>query len=108
MINLFSKSWLKKSFLAGCLLMVNAVAMASDTGKTDLPFVSTMEKLKGAISGPFLLSASIIMVVVTCLMLAFGEFGDGFKKIINIVMWLSIAFAATNFISTLFGSGAVC
>lgn len=74
---------------------------------SDLPFVSTLNTFKEAISGPFLLSASIIMIVVTCIMLAFGEWGDGFKKMINIVMWLSIAFAATSFVTTMFGSGAV-
>jgi type IV secretory pathway VirB2 component (pilin) len=80
-------------------------ALASGTG--NLPFVSTLNTLKDAISGPFLLAASIIMIVVTCIMLAFGEWGDGFKKMINIVMWLSIAFAATSFVTTMFGSGAV-
>lgn len=80
-------------------------AWASST--SDLPFVSTLNTFKEAISGPFLLSASIIMIVVTCIMLAFGEWGDSFKKMINIVMWLSIAFAATSFVTTMFGSGAV-
>ncbi len=70
----------------------------------DLPFNSTMNLLKDAITGPFLLSVSIIMIVVTCLMLAFGEWGDGFKKLINIVLWLSIAFSASSFVTTLFGN----
>lgn len=68
----------------------------------DLPFVSTLDTLQKAISGPFLLSASIIMIVVTCIMLAFGEWGDGFKKMINIVLWLSVAFAVTSFITSMF------
>jgi type IV secretion system protein TrbC len=80
-------------------------AFASSSGS--LPFNSTMNTLKDAISGPFLLAAAIIMIVITCLMLAFGEWGDGFKKIINMVMWLSIAFAATSFVTSMFGSGAV-
>lgn len=69
----------------------------------DMPFTSTMETLKNAIDGPFLKAASIIMIVVTCLMLAFGEWGDGFKRIITIVLWLSIAFAATSFVG-IFGN----
>ena len=72
-----------------------------------LPFNSTMNIVKDAISGPFLLAAAVIMIVITCLMLAFGEWGDGFKKMINIVLWLSVAFAATGFITSLFGGGAV-
>lgn len=103
------KNWHRKSMV----LIVNIIftlmnihpAYASTVG--DLPFNSTLTMLQGAISGPFLLAAAIIMVVITCLMLAFGEWGDGFKKLINIVLWLSIAFGASNFISTMFGSGAV-
>lgn len=96
------KRWLKQSMagLAGFLVpMQESVARSGG----NLPFNSTMNVLKDAISGPFLLAAAIIMVVITCLMLAFGEWGDGFKKLINIVLWLSIAFAATSFITTMFG-----
>jgi type IV secretory pathway VirB2 component (pilin) len=72
-----------------------------------LPFTSTLTTLKNAITGPFLLAAAMIMIVITCVMLAFGEWGDGFKKLINIVLWLSIAFGVTGFMSSLFGSSAV-
>jgi type IV secretion system protein TrbC len=102
----FPFSKIKKNIafiLSGSLLSNNA--LASTAG--DLPFVSTLNTLKDAISGPFLLAASIIMIVITCVMLAFGEWGDGFKRMINIVMWLSIAFAATAFVGSMFGSGAV-
>lgn len=81
----------------GCL----EVALAN----TDLPFTQNIEKLKEAISGPFLLAVSVIMVVITSIMMAFGEWGEGFKKMINMVFWFSIAFSASSFITTLFGSG---
>jgi len=101
------KNWPKKSF--SCLVMFMAMTgpVWAGTAGGNLPFTSSMNTLKDGISGPFLLSASIIMIVVTCLMLAFGEFGDGFKKIINIVLWLSIAFGAVAFVTTMFGTGAV-
>ncbi len=92
------KSWLKKT-IAGTVLSSHP-AFASGAY---LPFNSTMNMLKDAISGPFLLAATVIMVVITCLMLAFGEWGDGFKKLINMVLWLSIAFAASSFITSMFG-----
>ncbi len=100
MSNLCLRGWLKFLIIAS-LCWIN-LAFA-DTG-SDLPFDSTMNLLKDAITGPFLMSVSIIMIVVTCLMLAFGEWGDGFKKLINIVLWLSIAFSATSFVTTLFGA----
>lgn len=111
MANSHLKNWLNQnvclnSILFSGLTMVYApTTFASRTG--GLPFNSTMNIIKDAISGPFLLAAAVIMIVITCLMLAFGEWGDGFKKLINMVLWLSVAFAATNFVTSLFGSGAV-
>lgn len=109
MVHSSLKKWLNKiviAFVIGNLSLTDAWA-SSTNSSANLPFTSTMTTLQQAISGPFLLSASIILIVVTCLMLAFGEWGEGFKKIINMVLWLSIAFFATSFITSLFGSGAV-
>jgi len=106
MANFHLKHWGKQSLVGLSVLFADMQSALASTS-SNLPFNSTMEIVKDAISGPFLLAASIIMIVITCLMLAFGEWGDGFKKMINIVLWLSIAFAATNFITSLFGSGAV-
>ncbi len=106
MANFHLRHWGKK-LLVGLSVMFAGISSVLASTSGNLPFNSTMEIVKDAISGPFLLAAAIIMIVITCLMLAFGEWGDGFKKMINIVLWLSIAFAATNFITSLFGSGAV-
>lgn len=103
--NVIKKIKFKKAISVVLGLLNSSTVFAGTTG--DLPFTSTMQTLEKAISGPFLMAASIIMVVVTCLMLAFGEWGDGFKRIITVVLWLSIAFAATSFITTMFGGGAV-
>lgn len=106
MVNLNSRNWLKKlAFTVNLTIIPTNIVLASTNG--NLPFTSTINTLKDAISGSFLLAAAIIMIVVTCLMLAFGEWGEGFKKIINIVLWLSVAFGATSFVSTLFGGGAI-
>jgi len=106
MANFHLKHWGKQS-LASLSIVFSSMQSALASTSGNLPFNSTMDMVKDAISGPFLLAASVIMIVITCLMLAFGEWGDGFKKMINIVLWLSIAFAATGFVTSLFGSGAV-
>ena len=100
------KHWLKRALAGAAGLFFNPTSVLA-SGDGNLPFNSTMNTLKDAISGPFLLAAAIIMIVITCLMLAFGEWGDGFKKLINIVLWLSIAFAASSFITTMFAGGSV-
>lgn len=106
MANFHLRRWGKKS-LAGLSMLFGGMPSAFASSMGSLPFNSTMNVIKDAISGPFLLAAAVIMIVITCLMLAFGEWGDGFKKMINIVLWLSVAFAATGFITSLFGGGAV-
>lgn len=92
------KNWLKKYWIALGGFVASAPAFAGDA----LPFDSTIKELQTAISGKFLTGTAIIMIVITCVMLAFGEWGDGFKKIINIVLWLSVAFGATAMVTTLF------
>ncbi len=106
MVQYSLKNWRSFSYMLCIFFMtflISHPAFAQSAG--NMPFTSTMDVLKTAISGPFLKAASVIMIVVTCLMLAFGEWGDGFKKIITIVLWLSIAFAATSFIGV-FGSNS--
>lgn len=104
MTNFHLKRW-GKAGLVGLGMLFLGVPSAFAYGAGYLPFNSTMDTIKEAISGPFLMAAAIIMIVVTCLMLAFGEWGEGFKKLINIVLWLSIAFAATSFVTSVFGGG---
>lgn len=106
MRNFCWKRWAKR-LLSLPFSLVSSSALASTTGSENLPFESTLDMLQKSISGPVLTSMSIIMVAVTCLMLAFGEWGDGFKKIINIVLWLSVAFAAVSFLNHMFGAGAI-
>ena len=96
MVQFSLKNWRSLLGVFFVAFLVSHPAFAQAAG--DMPFTTTLGKLQDAIDGPFLKAASIIMIVVTCLMLAFGEWGDGFKRIITIVLWLSIAFAATSFI----------
>lgn len=105
MKNLNLKNWHKFLFTFFTGFFVNASAFASTT--SSLPFVTALQTIESAITGPVLLSAGLIMIVITCLMLAFGEWGEGFRKFINIVLWLGVAFSASSLVTTLFGSGAV-
>lgn len=84
---------LKQVSLFGVLSLVTLQTFADS-----LPFDGPMQTIESDISGPIAAGISTIMVVVTCLMLAFGEFGDGFKRFITIVLWLSIALGATSLI----------
>ncbi len=47
----------------------------------------------------------MIVIIVTGLTLAFGETSGGFRRLIQIVFGLSIAFAASSFFLTFFQFG---
>ena len=99
MKNSFSKTCYKKYALVFLLVStITNCALASG-----LPFDSTMKKLMDAICGPFLGYTCAILIVGSCMALAFGELSDGFKRLVTIAFWLSIAFGASLFISNLFG-----
>ncbi len=101
------KKWLNKViFVSVVFFLTTRPAMASVT-TTDLPFDDALDKLKGAITGNFLLDVATILFVVMCVIAGFGEFGESMKRIVNVAFWFSLAFEAGTFIYTLFGSGAV-
>ena len=54
-------------------------------------------------------SLSVIIIVITGLTLAFGDTSGGFRRLIQIVFGLSIAFAASSFFLSFFqfGGGAL-
>jgi type IV secretory pathway VirB2 component (pilin) len=48
---------------------------------------------------------AVIVIVVTGLTLAFGDTSGGFRRLIQIVFGLSIAFAASSFFLSFFSFG---
>ena len=103
-MKLFLKKSLKKIVpVIGLNLLLPKLAMASTTTGLggDMKAVDQLTNLQTTISGPILTSISVIMIVVTTLMLAFGEWGDGFKRLIQIVFWISIAAGASSLVGAM-------
>jgi len=50
-----------------------------------------------SITGPVARILAVIIITITGLTLAFGESSGGFRRLIQIVFGLSIAFAAASF-----------
>lgn len=95
-----------KSFkLIAFAALASGNAFASSSGSS-LPFVSVLSTLAQAFTGPVALSISTILVVGTGLMAAFGEFGDGMKKFVNIAFWVSSAFGAVALLGVLGSNGS--
>ncbi len=66
---------------------------------------SHSKKVLQSIEGPVSKIIAVIIIIVTGLTLAFGDSSGGFRRLIQIVFGLSIAFAASSFFLSFFSFG---
>ena len=76
---------------------------------SNMPWEQPLNQILESIQGPVAKVMSVIVIIVTGLALAFGETSGGFRRLIQIVFGLSIAFAASSFFLSFFqfGGGAL-
>ncbi len=83
-----------------------AAAHAAGSG---MPWEAPLQQILDSIEGPVARIVAVIIIIITGLTLAFGGADGGFRRMVQIVFGLSIAFAATSFFLAFFsfGGGAV-
>ncbi len=76
---------------------------------SSMPWEAPLQAILQSIEGPVARIVAVIIITLTGLTLAFGESSGGFRRLVQIVFGLSIAFAATSFFLSFFsfGGGAV-
>jgi type IV secretory pathway VirB2 component (pilin) len=76
---------------------------------SNMPWEQPLQQILESVQGPVAKVVSVIIIVITGLTLAFGETSGGFRRLIQIVFGLSIAFAASSFFLSFFqfGGGAL-
>jgi len=89
---------------SGFAFLVLAVAPAYAAG-SNMPWEQPLQQILDSIQGPVAKVISVIIIIVTGLTLAFGETAGGFRRLIQIVFGLSIAFAASSFFLSFFQFG---
>ena len=67
-----------------------------------MPWEAPLQAILASIQGPVARIVAVIIIIVTGLTLAFGDSSGGFRRLIQIVFGLSIAFAASSFFLTFF------
>jgi type IV secretion system protein VirB2 len=92
----------KATILIGLTAALTLPAHAAGTG---MPWEGPLDQILSSIEGPVARIVAVIIITITGLTLAFGETSGGFRKLIQIVFGLSIAFAATSFFLTFFSFG---
>ncbi len=97
------KSILLKSLaVAVGLALLVAPAQAAGSG---MPWEAPLAQILASIEGPVARIVAVIVIIITGLSLAFGDTSGGFRRLIQIVFGLSIAFAATSFFLAFFSFG---
>ncbi|NMN04835.1 type IV secretion system protein VirB2 [Novosphingobium sp. SG916] len=88
-------------------LMVSA-GTAHASGAS-MPWEAPLQSILESIQGPVAKIIAVIIIIAAGLSLAFGDTSGGFRRLIQIVFGLSIAFAASSFFLSFFsfGGGAV-
>ena len=66
------------------------------------PGKQPLQQILDSIQGPVAKIIAVIIIIITGLTLAFGETSGGFRRLIQIVFGLSIAFAASSFFLSFF------
>jgi len=86
-----------------------ALTPAAHASGSSMPWEQPLEQILQSIEGPVAKIIAVIIIIVTGLTLAFGDTSGGFRRLIQIVFGLSIAFAASSFFLSFFsfGGGAV-
>ncbi|NGY05911.1 TrbC/VirB2 family protein [Solimonas terrae] len=87
--------------LSGALLLLLAAPVAQAAG-TSMPWEGPLEAILESIQGPVARIIAVIIIITTGLALAFGDTSGGFRKLVQIVFGLSIAFAASSFFLSFF------
>lgn len=83
-------------------LLFAAPAHAAGSG---MPWEAPLASILSSIEGPVARIVAVIIIIITGLSLAFGDTSGGFRRLIQIVFGLSIAFAATSFFLAFFSFG---
>jgi type IV secretory pathway VirB2 component (pilin) len=90
---------------ASAFAVVMFVVPSAFAAGSNMPWEQPLQQILQSIEGPVSKIVAVIIIIVTGLTLAFGDSAGGFRRLIQIVFGLSIAFAASSFFLSFFAFG---
>jgi len=81
-----------------------ALASSVTSSGAGLSWEDPLDKILTSLRGPVARFFILAAIITTGLMMAFGEHGSGFKKLLGIVFGASMVLGVVSFVSTLFGA----
>jgi type IV secretion system protein TrbC len=91
-----------RALVLGTSILLATPAFAAGSG---MPWEQPLQQVLASVQGPVAKIMAVMIIITTGLTLAFGETAGGFRKLIQIVFGLSIAFAASSFFLSFFSFG---
>jgi type IV secretion system protein VirB2 len=88
--------------LSTVLVVFSSTAHAAGSS---MPWEQPLQQVLQSVEGPVAKIVAVIIIIVTGLTLAFGDSSGGFRRLIQIVFGISIAFAASSFFLSFFSFG---
>jgi len=89
--------------LGAALALAAVLALpAARAAGSNMPWEAPLQSILESVQGPVARIVAVIIIITTGLTLAFGDTSGGFRRLIQIVFGLSIAFAASSFFLSFF------
>ena len=98
-----ARDHLSTALLGGFVAL--AISSPAHAAGSSMPWEAPLQSILESIQGPVAKIMAVIIIIATGLTLAFGDTAGGFRRLIQIVFGLSIAFAASSFFLSFFSFG---
>ena len=94
--------------LVSVILFLPSFAHAASTGGSGLEWETPLQKIRDSVTGPVAYAISLLGIVVTGAILVFGgEINEFVRRLIMLVLVISLTVFAADLLNTLFNKGAV-
>ncbi|MGY8665351.1 TrbC/VirB2 family protein [Bradyrhizobium sp. UFLA05-109] len=95
----------KRLIAIAALALSFTSALPAWAAGSNMPWEQPLNQILQSVEGPVAKILAVIIIIVTGLSLAFGDTSGGFRRLVQIVFGLSIAFAASSFFLSFFSFG---
>ena len=93
------------AFITLAAVLTALAGSPAQAAGSNMPWEQPLNQILQSVEGPVAKIMAVIIIIVTGLTLAFGDTSGGFRRLIQIVFGLSIAFAASSFFLSFFSFG---
>jgi len=95
----------RQLFVVAIAALALGIAASAQAAGSGMPWEEPLQQVLESVQGPVAKIVAVMIIITTGLTLAFGEASGGFRRLIQIVFGLSIAFAASSFFLSFFSFG---